>query len=226
MIDNNLTVKKQVLLSKIQKCRDKEYEEILSMQQKGFDIMDSTKDSYNDVVNLYTCYDKLCLQPIENESDLNKLEWLFNDGKLRSNKELEEYEEYEEKESYGNSTEFYDTIYDVLDLDETFSKRLMYLVFVCTPIIPFFIQITGSSVRLMANQSTYIIFNLYCLVSFIIHVGVFSGVKTVINIILDRVMSKEFKKTNKKKPFPINTAISAASYAIFMASLFKKPKDK
>ena len=222
----NIVIQKQALLSKIHKFKEKEYEEILSMQQKGFDIMESTKDSYNDIVNLYSCYDKLSLQPIEDEEDLKKVEWLFNEGKLRSNKELEEFEENEQREQYGSSKEFSDFIFETFELDETFGKRLWYLTFIFTPVIPFCLCFLHESSDSFTNEVTYLSFNLACLLSFAVHFGVFMGLKNIISIILDRVVAREYKKTNLKKPFPINTAISAASYAIFMASLFKKPKKK
>lgn len=213
------TARKQQLLTKIIAAREQQWNLVSSMQTKGYDINEDTVEEYNRSLELYKCYDSLVSTTVNNEEDLKELGWLFNDGELRNNKELNDHIEWLKKERYGNSLEFEKETMDIYFDKNTQQEMNRCLFFILSPILPFILSfIISDSTGFGYNAiAVCAIFDVLMVFSILIHYVIIGGLNLGTISKFHKKEEEAYSNTNKKCPFPTDLAISAASYGLFLA---------
>lgn len=225
----------QILYSKIKKVMDKQFEVVQTMKENSYGSRtEKTLKSLLNAENLLHCYEELYNSSPENESELQEIEWLFNNGLLRTNKEIAEREE--EKERQVKKLKAFNTRI-ILNSDYALNlKRAICLIFILAPIIPLIIihkewgdelkKLTFSDFLYCTSIEKNIMFEYDILYLFsLIFTGiVIFGLSNIYKIIIDKIIANKYEEAGETPPFPVDTVISCVSYALFIGALFKKKR--
>ena len=87
---SNATFKAMNLFNKMKKLRDNVQKNVLDMQEMKYDVSPSFIPVYNTQLRLLNCYNTLMSYQPETLDDIDKIEWIFNKGALRTEEEITE----------------------------------------------------------------------------------------------------------------------------------------
>lgn len=143
MSEAHLAVRVSLLHDKIKKMISRTEGKLQNLEREG----DCFSDLYKITLKLKNSYYELLSMPLETEDDADQVEWLFNNGKLRSEEELKEFEEAckileETKKQKQISADYiesgdFDNDSEILDIEDNYVniKRLC-MIFLLPPILP------------------------------------------------------------------------------------------
>ena len=87
---SSATFKAMNLFNKMKKLRDNVQKNVLDMQEMKYDVSPSFIPVYNTQLRLLNCYNTLMSYQPETLDDIDKIEWIFNKGALRTEEEITE----------------------------------------------------------------------------------------------------------------------------------------
>jgi hypothetical protein len=114
-------MKRQHLYGQIKKALERCEASIEEMEISGRNTTHDGKQEYRLLKHMSKCYAKLFNEDIKNKKDLEKVEWLFNGGKLRSEEEVDGMAEKMKQEKYYNEV-YLPTEYAMSELQDEVSS--------------------------------------------------------------------------------------------------------
>lgn len=215
---SNLQARKQKVVGSIMKAKNMQYQIVLDMQSKGYDIMESNRKEYQAALDLYTTYDTLFKTELQCKADIDLIEWLFNDGLLRSEKELNERKRIES----AKRNLWLDVSDEKCNLAHRISTHTL-LAFALAPIIPFILLCTFA-VSFYAALVCWAFYDITYIISIVIHWIVVGFLSEKAAIKSHKNITELYKNANEKAPIDTDLLTISASYGLFLASIFSTVK--
>jgi len=107
--DGAFLVRKKVLMGKIKKLRDAiSQQSCVNLKKYAFSAPDSHLFSSDENKTIWNCYDTLLQTDPQNYQELEETEWLFNNGKLRTEQEIFARHQFLKKRKYLQENFSYD----------------------------------------------------------------------------------------------------------------------
>lgn len=206
-------IERNVLSDKIWKLYTK-VEELSKKYDSVPDDIDAVLKAYGELVNL--CHDDSV--PTE------EIAWVFNDGKLRSDEEIEEFKKWQEKKDFRDGQFQLELLYR--NTKASFRQKVIYHLYWMIPLVFMFLISFWECSHDGGFFFTCGLYGVVCIVTFLLGYYVL-GLKHI------TLMWKEHKEqavlyamAGEKQPFDKALAISVGAYAVSLLGLLGGKKRR
>ena len=224
-------MKRQHLYGQIKKALERCEASIEEMEISGRNTTHDGKQEYRLLKHMSKCYAKLFNEDIKNKKDLEKVEWLFNGGKLRSEEEVDGMAEKMKQEKYYNEV-YLPTEYAMSELqDEVSSLTTWGGIALGLSLAAAFVFLRDDllmidSIKEIAECYGSFVWNVYAIpIGLLIAKGIGLIVEAIIEIKLQRMAHKAGVKKRIGASVLAETAMLGAA-ALGVRGMFKSGKKK
>lgn len=254
--DPAFLVRKKNLLGKIKKHRDSiTAGHSINLRQFACATPDSKLFSTDENKNIWNCYDSLLQSDPQNVHELEETEWMFNNGKLRTQKELCERHRFLKKRKFLEeqfSFEQAKLLSRKMVSNDRYNDFIWIFALVIAVIIfiwyeagmefyPYkaFEEVVLSHCDEPLNEKlkylqifyritmTYgLTFGLHCLIGLILSFLIVSIPKLGTSYEIDSESKKLYEKAGQKPPLITDSVILAGTYALTVLSIYNIFKEK
>jgi hypothetical protein len=210
-------IKKAELMSKIEKFMDKCEGSIEKGEEDGSFKTQQGKIRYGILQNMLDCYTSLYNTDMQNEGELEKIKWLFNDGKLRSREEIEYNEKLQAAKQYKDR-EYPADRYDTSAAQNDVETLMFLLTMVVFPAVAGAIGFRSDEIA-----STKMVFTLIlCIPSFLICYVLFQGIGVAVKAWIEKMLWDTARKEGVRPELNTGLVADAVLYGAVVLNIFKK----